>query len=184
MAASKSRFNIELLLGISATFLSLAALVVSIFQTKIAREQQDASVWPYLQADYTKANDSFVWTVVNNGIGPAVIKSTALRYRGRIYKDAYELINEQIQHLSEATPKGKTAHVNFFYGGLSRGNVIKSEGEIKLGEMSGNESIADTLLHIVQDTSYHFTVVYSDVYGNCWQLDQDEVTALGKCDTK
>src|SRR6478672_2162589 len=92
-------FNIELLLGISATLLSLCALVVSIFQTNlareqnaIAREQQQASVWPHIQAVYSQNNDDFGWTIINNGVGPAIVKSLTLTYQGKAYKDAHALV--------------------------------------------------------------------------------------------
>lgn len=76
MPVAPRRINIELLLGTSATFLSLTALVVSIFQTRIAREQQQASVWPHLQDQYVVMDKKFTWSVINNGIGPAIVKAT------------------------------------------------------------------------------------------------------------
>lgn len=181
MPAPKRRINIELLLGVSATFLSLAALVVSIFQTKIAREQQQASVWPHLQADYSKTDNEFVWNIINNGIGPAIIRSVAVHYRGREYRDAYQLMNEQIQLFDKNTKNHKTVHVNLFYGGVFPGNVIKADGELTLGRLSENEGIADSMARVIRDSTYHFIVNYSDVYGNCWQLDGDKVTAIGEC---
>ncbi len=45
----KKKISIDFLLGISAVFLSASALIVSIFQTTIFREQQYASVWPYME---------------------------------------------------------------------------------------------------------------------------------------
>ncbi|WP_461114717.1 hypothetical protein [Spirosoma jeollabukense] len=73
MAQARRRINIELLLGISATFLSLAALVVSIFQTKIAREQQQKSVLPYLQVRHQIKNNGIAIFLENEGVGPAFI---------------------------------------------------------------------------------------------------------------
>ena len=43
-----SRPSTDRLLAFSAVLLSLAALVVAIFQTAILREQQRASAWPFL----------------------------------------------------------------------------------------------------------------------------------------
>ena len=68
MATPRRRINIDMLLGISATLLSLAALVVSIFQTRIDRQQQKASVWPYLKTSSDHIEDDFTF-----GIGPALI---------------------------------------------------------------------------------------------------------------
>lgn len=177
MNPTKRRVNIELLLGISATFLSLAALVVSIFQTKIAREQQRASVWPHLQADVQVTNDAFNWAIVNNGVGPAIIKSVRMTYRSKPYHNARALLSEQIAQLALRSDES----FETFYGAVSPGDVIKSDGELRLGQTAGNERIAQAMTQLIQDPSFRVTIVYSDVYANCWQLDGNKVTPLGNC---
>lgn len=185
MAASRRRFNTELLLGISATFLSLAALIVSIVQTKIAREQQQASVWPHLEADFTKANAEFQWATINNGVGPAIIKSVEITYKGKAYTNAAQLMKEQIDRIIQAYPKGQGLSLELYNGSVTSGDVIKSDGQIILGKVAKSEQVANTLLEIIQDTSYHFRVVYSDIYENCWLLDytqgRSQVTQLSDC---
>lgn len=181
MNLPKRRINPELLLSISATFLSLAALVVSIFQTKIAREQQQASVWPHLQTNYTKINDEFAFSVVNNGVGPAIIKSVRIEYKGKRYKDFRQLVDEQIQQLIRKNRTETDITVKSMYGSVALGDVIKNDGELRFGRVSNNEPLAQALLEIIQSPLYRIIVVYSDVYGNCWQLDRDAVTPLSKC---
>ncbi|MVM34703.1 hypothetical protein GO755_32040 [Spirosoma sp. HMF4905] len=178
MAPVRQRINIELLLGVSATFLSLAALVVSIFQTKIAREQQHASVWPHLKDNYIVMDKKFTWSLINNGVGPAILKKCRLVYKGKLYESPYDLMNEQIQR---SDYKNKHIDIGFFYSNVRPGEVIKSDGELLIGEITNSERIPEAFMHIVNDPLYHFTVVYSDVYGNCWQLDQGKVTSLTKC---
>ncbi|MVM38223.1 hypothetical protein GO730_12640 [Spirosoma sp. HMF3257] len=178
MAPIRRRINIELLLGVSATFLSLAALVVSIFQTKIAREQQHASVWPHLKDNYVVMDKKFTWSLINNGVGPAIMKEVKLTYKGRMYKSPYQLMNEQIERTDE---KGKHTDVGFFYSSVRPGEVIKNDGELLIGEITNSERIPEAFMHIVNDSLYHFSVVYSDVYNNCWRLEQGKVTPLAKC---
>jgi hypothetical protein len=62
-----------------AVVVSSFALFVSFYQARIAERQAHASVWPYLSIDYD-INDQgqrigFIWTVENNGLGPALIQS-------------------------------------------------------------------------------------------------------------
>lgn len=178
MASPQRPINLELLLGISATFLSLAALIVSIFQTKIAREQQQASVWPHLKDNYVVMDKKFTWSIINNGVGPAIMRKVKLTYKGREYLSPYDLMNEQIQRTND---KGKHVDISFFYSDIRPGEVIKSDGSLLLGEISNSERIPQAFMQIVNDSLYHFSVVYSDVYGNCWQLDQGKITALAKC---
>ena len=91
MAQPQRRINIELLLGISATFLSLAALIVSIFQTRIAREQQQASVWPYLQLLVSQHNKECHIGIENKGVGPALVKKSEWLYGNKKYANAQDL---------------------------------------------------------------------------------------------
>lgn len=177
-AGSKKPINVELLLAISATLLSLGALVIAIFQTKIAREQQQMSVWPHLQVAYAQDNDVFTWSVTNNGVGPAIIKSVALTYQGKAYKTHYDLLFEQIERFKA----NQTTHMDI--SDMLPGYVIKTDGEITLGQIKNSVPVANAMRQIIVDSSFHFRVIYSDVYGNCWQNDHDQVTQLANCPDK
>lgn len=172
MAIPRRRINIELLLGISATFLSLAALVVSIFQTKIAREQQQASVWPRIATSSDVLDLNFYFTVANQGVGPAIIKSVDTAYRGRNYSSLSELLFQQTGRLDGG----------YLYANLKQEMVLKAGDEYELFKVTRNdEPLSFKLQEVIKDSSFHFRIRYADVYGNCWQLDRDKVTSLGKC---
>ncbi|WP_128543242.1 hypothetical protein [Larkinella soli] len=178
----KKSVNVELLLAISATFLSLCALIVSIFQTGIAREQtviaqqqQQASVWPHVQLAYSQNGDQFTWSVLNNGVGPAVVKAVSIRYQGKKYPTHYALLSEMMERY------GQGARIQMDIADISPGNVLKSDGELVLGRLANSRPVADALRGMIMDSSFHFRLVYADVYGNCWQNDQDQVTRLSRC---
>ncbi|UFH53819.1 hypothetical protein [Spirosoma sp. KNUC1025] len=172
MPPAKRPINIELLLGISATFLSLAALVVSIFQTKIARDQQQASVWPFLQTLQSNLDQEFHYGLENKGVGPAIIKEYKLSYRGKAYPDIQALFFDQI---GRRTPGGKG------FSGVASGAVFKPGESLDLLFVGGNDSIIQRTEAMLIDTSFRLQIQYADVYGNCWQLDRNKVKALGKC---
>jgi hypothetical protein len=172
MALPRRRINIELLLGISATFLSLAALVVSIFQTKIAREQQQASVWPRLATSSDVLDLNFYFTISNQGVGPAIIKSVNTIYKGRKYSSLSELLLQQTGRLDGG----------YLYGNLEQEMVLKAGDEYELFKITRNdEPLSFKLRDVVQDSSFHFQIGYADVYGNCWQFDRNKVSPVGKC---
>ena len=172
MTLPNRRINIELLLGISATFLSLAALIVSIFQTKIAREQQQASVWPRITASGGTLDLNFSYSIANQGVGPAIIKSVETFYKGKKYPTLSALLFQHTGHLSGG----------YLYGILEPETVLKAGDEYELFRLTRNdEPLSFRLEEIVDDSSFHFRVRYADIYGNCWQLDQNKVTELGKC---
>lgn len=78
-SAPKRKISIDFLLGISAVFLSASALIVSIFQTTIFREQQYASVWPHLEIIASLRSGSYDYGIENKGVGPAIIKDIAFK---------------------------------------------------------------------------------------------------------
>lgn len=168
----RRRINIELLLGISATFLSLAALIVSIVQTRIAREQQHASVWPYLQILASNLDDELHYGLENKGVGPAVIRDFEITYRGKRYEDVRNLFYSVI---GKKTAGGKG------FGTVSKGSVFKSGDDMDILVVTKNDSVINQVNAMLNDSSFHMLIRYADVYGNCWLLDQDSVTELGSC---
>ena len=177
-AVSKKPVNIELLLGLSATFLSLAALVVSIFQTRIAREQQQASVWPYLQMTSNHLDNDFELLLKNNGVGPALIKKTEFRYRGRSETSHMKLLNHIV--ITE-TPQDSVRKAGRFWNAVVPGDVVKTGDQIELYKTTTSSYLADFLGQVISDSTFQFRITYSDVYGNCWLLDRGKVTQLDDC---
>jgi hypothetical protein len=171
-APLRRRINIELLLGISATFLSLAALIVSIVQTRIAREQQHASVWPYLQVLSSSFDDELHYGLENKGVGPAIIRDFKISYQGKIYKSVQRLFNDVI---GKHTAGGKG------FGTVSKGSVFKSGDDIDILFVTKNDLVINQVNAMLNDSSFHILIRYADVYGNCWLLDQDKVTELVSC---
>ncbi|MEO1661918.1 MAG: hypothetical protein AAFR51_13080 [Pseudomonadota bacterium] len=68
------------LLSIIAIFISLSALGVSVFEVTSLKDQQRASVWPYLDITQNYSSEGFKVTVTNKGIGPALLGDVSLFY--------------------------------------------------------------------------------------------------------
>ena len=68
--------------SIVAVAVSVFALALGAYQTRLMQSQARASVWPYLSIGYTYSSntdkDAFIWTVNNNGVGPAKVESVVL----------------------------------------------------------------------------------------------------------
>lgn len=172
MPTPKKRINVELHLSLSAVFLSLAALIVSILQTKIARDQQHASVWPRIMTSDGVLDLNFSFLIANQGVGPAIIKSADVFYKGRRYATLSQLLFQQTGHLSGG----------FVYRDLEPETVLKAGDEYELFRFIRNdESLSFKLEKVTNDHSFHFRIHYTDIYGNCWLLDRNKVTELGQC---
>ena len=197
MPAPKKRINIELHLSLSATFLSLAALIVSIFQTKIAREQQQKSVLPYLQIRHEMANNNLDIILENKGVGPAFIRGLHIVYKNEPAPDYDDFImgelaeglrkrNQLDEHKSEAELRKQIARdpqmaraTDWFEASKNKeiieaGMALKEGDRMSIYQWKGegyNKGIfLNYLENMIADSMYQIRVTYSDVYDNCWQL--------------
>ncbi|MCR9269549.1 MAG: hypothetical protein NXH72_06145 [Hyphomonadaceae bacterium] len=77
--------NVEMTTALSAVVVGVAALIVAVDQSNIARQQADlmektvqASVWPVVQFDFVADQDLYgaeaSLSLRNSGVGPAIIK--------------------------------------------------------------------------------------------------------------
>lgn len=164
------KINVELLLGLSATFLSFAALIVSVFQTKIAREQQHASVWPYLSASFSNAENSYAYKVSNFGVGPAIIRNVSWEMGDSVYSSTFDFIRGEI-----GFPKGLGRSE------MESGYVVPANNSLALIEVYDNDSLSRLMEKKLTSSSFRLRLIYSDVYGNCWEMKMGKTKPLSEC---
>lgn len=87
-------------IAIMATIISLCALLTSLYQAMLDREQQRASVWPYVMITMSNVNPNnvsepfFEISLMNKGVGPAIVKSIAYNFQEKSVENPYQLISE------------------------------------------------------------------------------------------
>jgi hypothetical protein len=169
MAKSKSNPSVisspALWVSMAAFLVSFASLVVSMQQTNIAKEQQKASVWPYLALHTSiRYPDYIAISIQNKGVGPAQVQRVFVQFEGKSYDDLY--------HLFEAMyPNPKFDNLS---GSLS-GNVLSA------GETATLIEIRDTAaLRRIQQVAEEATieVYYDSVFGDTWKMTRDTVLAI------
>jgi hypothetical protein len=73
-----------------ALSVSVFALALGAYQTRLMQSQARASVWPYLTIGYTYSNnvdkDGYILNVDNNGVGPARVETVVVRVDGKPMK--------------------------------------------------------------------------------------------------
>jgi hypothetical protein len=174
--------NYQLVISVAAIFLSLCGLLVSVYQARIARENQQMSVWPHLQIDIGHTNQDFDFFVSNNGVGPALIRQTELRYAGKLMSDHITFYRSLVRNqLSDSLRLQELR-----YQTLEMGDVLKAGEDRSLFMSKQNGSLADTLEKItMMDSAFRYCVTYSDVYNACWQVvysgGRSTVTKLTDC---
>lgn len=91
------------MVGLMATVVSLCSLFVSLYQVKMSREQQYASVWPNLLLFWSSSDNNGEFdqrcTLWNQGIGPAIIRDVHVEYRDKPYPDLSTAVNQLFHDL-------------------------------------------------------------------------------------
>ena len=76
----------EKVTAIAAIFISVCALVTTVYQTYILEQQKHAAVWPRLTLLHSwstgKLGSHYRITLENVGIGPALIEEVKIKYKG------------------------------------------------------------------------------------------------------
>lgn len=156
----------------AAIFISCCALIVSIYQSIIARNQQYAAVWPYVEPHVEYSNHSFELLIQNKGTGPAIIKQVSMTLDGHAVKDYQQFIKELLRQdkftsMSISAPK----------------NSVLSAGE-KVLFLSA--TIPDSLL--ISNIDFHqrvkLEVCYCSIFGDCWTYRDGEVEDCDECETE
>ena len=166
------RFNADKILAISAIAISVITAVVSGYQTKIMREQQYSSVWPYVQWDMTISPiEGFDITVTNKGVGPAIIKSAVLQLDGQVVP-VLDYIDKLIGPLDSAA---------IFYSSVDK-TVISPGEKVTVFRVSKTPRLAKVDSKVYARTK--LDICYCDIYGSCWTSHGAEVTKSSCGDTK
>ncbi|MGB5236879.1 MAG: hypothetical protein WBM43_14370 [Flavobacteriaceae bacterium] len=87
MAKYKIKWNSDKILSLSAMCISFLTLVIFIYQTNLMSKQNYLSILPYLQLAYSNnpAENSYSLSIKNHGVGPAIIESVTMEYKGKQY---------------------------------------------------------------------------------------------------
>ncbi len=173
--------------ALMATFISISALGVSLYQAKLSRQQQLASVWPYLSiGGYGTANEERqTWgvRVVNNGLGPGIIERVEMRLDGKLYD--YQPFMDSLYAQNVSIDSVKT--LNFASTDLGLGSVLAAGAtEEWIGFehiFNGNPPKPNTSQRFTSKIS--LSIYYKSLYDehwvscfNCPDTGRDEVKKL------
>lgn len=142
--------------ALAAVGIGVAAIVVSIMQVRIMREEQQASVWPrVVVATGYSPGEHLELTVHNAGIGPAVIRSVTVSVDDRPvakWGDAFQAM------IGEQRWRGAMASVK-------QGSIL-SPGETVAAFRLDNPPFIDRLAAALN--RLRLDVCYCSVYDRCW----------------
>lgn len=161
MPIRRKPFSTETIIAIAATVTSVCALIVAVYQTKLSREQQLNSVWPYL-ITYHSTDEKLqtVLMVANHGIGPAIIDSVRVVYKGKNYSLPTQVISEVSKKLNRGSLGIGWSHTE-----LRKGLVVP-QGEDLIWVMVNDSS--DNIIFAKELPQVKTYIYYHSIYGERW----------------
>jgi hypothetical protein len=154
--------RIERLLSIAVGIAAITAVVVSLYQASLARQQLRASAWPYLaqSSSYTPGNP-YLREVSNDGVGPARIKSFSVFVDGKPVPTWNSAVRALIG-------EGEPALV---YSSLGRGSVLPPAA--KTAVLTLPPGARAVRFFQASQTRLRTVACYCSVYDECWTSDSD-----------
>jgi hypothetical protein len=173
--------NVDRTISLTAFFVSAATLFILLYQTNLShkqyelvREEQYASVMPYLVISYSSdlgvySSDSitsYELFLSNNGLGPAFIEEVKVIYQGKTYQmDPANFLKKEIK------PEKPW---DFGWNDLVEGGLIPANGQVRLIK-SNNRETARALYKLFiggkQSDKVDIEIKYSSIYGTTWVID-------------
>lgn len=164
----------QYIIAIGVTIISLCALMVSLMQTRIMKEEREllreysrASVWPRLEFGLSKGHNQedgsishLVLSISNGGVGPAIVTDVRVRYKGQIVTDWWHLFEVQ------KVPDSIEVYVT---NSRLNNQVVKIGETLSVLNLDGNLPLAQAFFERLEGLS--FEIYYESIYGEQWKYE-------------
>lgn len=172
--------NSQNIIALGVTIISLCALIVSIQQTRIMKEERELmrehsriSVWPRIELSTFKSHNRedksielYTMSLSNNGIGPAIVTDAKFTYKGEIVNDWWHLF--EVQKIPDSIE-------------TIISNRVFSSQILKIGETVeilniNNPALAHEFYHRLE--GLEFEIYYESIYGEKWKYNGDTTVKM------
>lgn len=162
----------EVITGTASAVIALCALALTLWQAVVTRSHNKLSVKPYLQtwSHTDEANNRYQIDLMNNGIGPAFIKSFAIQVDGQtISGEGTEPMNKALKILFPQY--SYHSHQAYVVSGYMMSE--KESRPLVIIEFFGNQvPKLEVVNHATKRT--RLIIDYESIYGDKDRLDTDE----------
>lgn len=175
-ARKKIKWNSERILSLSAMSISFITLVIFVYQTNLMSKQNYLSILPYLQVATSNnpATNTYSLSLKNHGVGPAIIESVILDYKGKRYdlKDyddyLFNVLETIVPELDSIKPLDTST--------LDKGIAIPANSNYVVFSVYDSEEDYNLLiqkLDSIENGGLRFEVVYKSIQNERWMIHDD-----------
>lgn len=167
-------FRPDFIVALLAVIIGLCTMIVYIYQANIMSKQMHASVWPYLQPNFTDGKEGIFIKVNNKGVGPAIVKSAYVIADGERYADSKKNLDSLAFKL--------TGNRQLLNGYTNLKDRVISAGEvIDFIEITDSASVVLFKKALYNKHSISIEICYCSVYGDCWIVNGAQSQPCDKC---
>lgn len=167
-AQNKSKLSLNTVVGLCAIVTSVCAIIITLYQTRLQKVQQYASVKPLLMSysnsfsDIKKTGEDnyhYEFLIVNQGLGPAIVSDYGFYYKNERYENIAEIL-KQLKNDNKLAVTKSVVLTNLWK------NEILPVGE-KLSLININD---ERLGPLVEKANIKIMVQYKSLYGQEWRF--------------
>ena len=177
MAAKNGiKWNSERILSLSAMSISFITLIIFIYQTNLMSKQNDLSILPYLQVSESanSAAPSFTLSILNHGVGPAILESVHLEYEGKSY-DLKDYNDDLFTFLVSIHPELDSI-VATDTSTLNKGIALPANSSYAIlrvyNSLKDYKLITDKLSRM-EERGLRYEIVYKSIQNEYWVIHND-----------
>ena len=173
MAGLKLKWNSDKILSLSAMSVSVLTLIIFIYQTNLMSKQNYLSILPYVQISTSddKAENTFSLDIKNHGVGPAIIESVIIYYKGEKH-DLRDYDNYLYNYLKSEMPVLDS--VKFFSSStLDKGIAIPANSSYNVFSVQDSEkdyNLLTTSLEELLRNGLRYEITYRSIQNARWMI--------------
>ena len=175
MARNKIKWNSERILSLSAMSISFITLIIFIYQTNLMSRQNALSILPYLQLSTSdnSAASTYSLSVLNHGVGPAIIESVILEYKGKRY-DLKDYDDYLFNVLKQIEPELDSI-TSLDTSTLDKGIAIPANATYRVFSVHNSEPEYRLLMEklAIIEPELRYEIIYKSIQEERWLIHSD-----------
>lgn len=173
---TEKAFRLDFFIAIAALLISCASAVVLLYQTRVVADQYAAAIWPYISASGTLGPRGFSVSIVNDGLGPALVRSAQLVVDGKPvlgWGDYFKALDKEpeIRAFFEGRRAdflaGKALNGFISSSSIGSGTTMRSGDSLTLMKID----FADAPILAINRHTIAIKLCYCSLNKSCWTLD-------------
>jgi hypothetical protein len=158
-------FRLDFFIAIAALVVSILTTATLVYQTHVIQEQYSATIWPYLTIATTNNPNGRRIQLVNEGLGPALVRSAQLYIDGKAVRSWND-----VEHVLERDPLARRAPKG--HGFSSQDSTVDASTILRPGE---SEMIFAVTLSkkiprvLLLRHPLALDMCYCSLNGSCWK---------------